>query len=435
MIDYFTKRISSARHALRRRSVGALLFGLAVILAPPAFAVVVTDSSATLQWAPASGPAIGYRVQRSLNGGSFQDQPSTIATDITINGQPGDVVRLRVAAYNAAGQLGPWSAVSDPVEFQAAPPSGGTPGGGTGGTPPPTPGAGGTGHDFDGDGRDDLAFFDAASRRVQVWLMNGTSVVGGYQTAAAAAGYAPSGLGDFDGDGDTDILWYQSSSSRSEIWLIENGNTVSTHGLPTATPGWAPRSLGDMTGDGRSDVLWHNGNVGGNVVWEIVGGNFVRQINLPTTTISYHITATGDFDGDGLTDVVFHSDTYGGNAIWLLNQNGFRQQVNLPSSSYGWTPLVAADIDLNGRDDVVFRYGPTGQTLLWELDRGAFVAQHASSPNVATDSIPLVRDFAGDGSSDLIWVSPSSTEIWTIGGSTVSGIGNLPDSGGLAPVN
>lgn len=106
---------------MRAALAAAVLLALAV--APPAGAASV-DLQATafgVTWTPASGPVAGYRV---LSYRSTSPTPPTAAqlatendvgavTVYPVSGAVGDYITLAVRAYDAAGNLGPLSPLSD----------------------------------------------------------------------------------------------------------------------------------------------------------------------------------------------------------------------------------------------------------------------------------------------------------------------------------
>lgn len=122
---------------------------------------VVGKGKVSLNWAAASGPVAGYGVFISRNGKVFPSVPNkvTLANEpsASVSGKVGDVVIVRVAAFDDSGNYGPPSTASeairfvDPGEPNPLPPTGGGGGGGGGG-------AGGGGGSIDGvcDGIGDL---------------------------------------------------------------------------------------------------------------------------------------------------------------------------------------------------------------------------------------------------------------------------------------
>ncbi len=139
-------------------------------------------------------------------------------------------------------------------------------------------------HDFNGDGKSDIAWRDT-SGNVAIWEMNGTTVL---NPNTAGVGNVPTtwsvaGTGDFNGDGKSDILW-RDASGNVAVWLMDGAEFMLSVGLGSAPTTWSIVETGDFNGDGKSDILWHD--TSGNVAIWFVNGTQVTQSagvgNLPT---------------------------------------------------------------------------------------------------------------------------------------------------------
>jgi hypothetical protein len=94
----------------------------ASLLAGGASAVQVAGrESAEMAWEPASGPVDRYGVFISRDGEDFPAVPEqfTAESRATLEGAFGQVLLVRVAAFDAMGNQGPMSATSEPIEFVA----------------------------------------------------------------------------------------------------------------------------------------------------------------------------------------------------------------------------------------------------------------------------------------------------------------------------
>lgn len=109
--------------------VGAAVWLVLALALPAAALDLPGKSSATLQWASASGPVAGYQVFVGRNGSrpSIPEQRVSGAA-ATVTASVGDTLVVWVQAYDAVGNVGPSSADSQPLRFL---PATGT---------PPTPG-------------------------------------------------------------------------------------------------------------------------------------------------------------------------------------------------------------------------------------------------------------------------------------------------------
>lgn len=94
---------------------------LAVAAAGPAFGVAVEGNQATFTWADASGPVAGYHVLVTRNGvPGATPEMAVNASMATVSGQPNDDLTIRVAAFDASGNVGPLSAESEIATLTAA---------------------------------------------------------------------------------------------------------------------------------------------------------------------------------------------------------------------------------------------------------------------------------------------------------------------------
>src|SRR5262249_60061588 len=102
----------------------------------------------------------------------------------------------------------------------------------------------GTG-DFNGDGVSDILWYNTTSGQVVIWLINGTSVIGGGSPGSVGSPWIAAETGDFNGDGKSDILWYNSTSGQLVVWLINGtsvigGRSPGAAGSPGAIAGLTP---------------------------------------------------------------------------------------------------------------------------------------------------------------------------------------------------
>ena len=249
--------------------------------------------------------------------------------------------------------------------------------------------------DFDGDGRDDLAFFSPADGR---W-----SIVDSITEVQRFVGWgAPGDIpvpGDYDGDGRTDVA----------VWRPTNGGAGSCvhsstgHSGPPARQWGAPGDIpvpGDYDGDGRTDVaVWRpsNGRWTGASSSRAPGrvapsgwGGALGDIPVPA-----------DYDGDGRTDVAVWRPTSG---EWFIVESGTGQ-----GRSGAWerpaTLPVPADYDGDGRADLaVWRPLPLqgnieGVSFIVRSSDGGAIMQQWGAGSIGDKPIPLDR--TGNGAAEL----------------------------------
>lgn len=186
--------------------------------------------------------------------------------------------------------------------------------------------------DVNGDGRADLLWHNAASGRLGVWLMSGSTAI---QTKEypIAIGYQLAARGDFNGDGLLDLIW---TGPTRDMWMWPgiSGGSFGSIAMGYHLPDWRIVATGDINGDGRSDLIWHNAS-GGRVGYWLMSGPYgigSREFNVAT---GYWIATTGDFNADGLLDLVWTSNN---NDMWLWpgNASGGFDSSFIAYRAAGW---------------------------------------------------------------------------------------------------
>ena len=174
-------------------------------------------------------------------------------------------------------------------------------------------------HDFNGDYRSDVLWYNTASGQAAMWLMSGTSVIGGGSPGSAGSPWAIVGQRDFNGDGYADIVWRNGTSGQVVIWLL-NGTSMVGAGSPgTVTTDWTIAGTGDFNGDGMGDILWYNANTGQVLLWFLNGASVIGGGSPGSAPSPWTVAGTGDFNGDGFADILWYNTTTGQVVLWLLN--------------------------------------------------------------------------------------------------------------------
>jgi hypothetical protein len=280
-------------------------------------------------------------------------------------------------------------------------------------------------HDFNADGDSDILWQQTAGQ-VAIWLMNGTSVIGGGSPGSAGAPWSIVGQRDFNGDGKADILWRNGMTGLVEIWFI-SGSTVIGGGSPgTVTTDWSIVGTGDFNGDGKGDILWLNTTTGQVLLWFLNGSTVIGGGSPGTAPSGYTVAGVGDFNGDGFADILWRNNSTGQTLIWLLN--GATLLSSGSPGTVATTFVVAGTGDFNAdhRSDILWYNTMTGQVVIW-LMNGTTVTGGGSPGSAASPwAIQETGDFNGDGMSDILWrnTSTGTLEIWFISGSSVIGGGS-----------
>ncbi|MEQ1643572.1 MAG: CHRD domain-containing protein [Pyrinomonadaceae bacterium] len=248
--------------------------------------------------------------------------------------------------------------------------------------------------DFDGDGKDDIAFWRPTGTPAFFILRSSTSTL--QQVTFGLQGDDPTIVGDYSGDGKDDPAIYRAgatASSQSFFWTfpssgpLQNVQVVQAWGVGSdfAVPG-------DYDGDGRHDLVVAR-NIGG--VNTFIMFSSQSQISFTSFGIgsgaSPDRAVPGDYDGDGRTDFAVTRNEAGGIAWW------YRPSAGGPDTRVGWG-VAGSDIEAQGdydgngtTDPAIWR--PAGGSMFFALTGPTTV--RFQRWGLATDQ-PSIYDLHGE---------------------------------------
>jgi beta-N-acetylhexosaminidase len=225
-------------------------------------------------------------------------------------------------------------------------------------------------HDYNGDGRSDLAVWRPSTG---VWWVHGVVTA---QWGKPGDVPVPA---DYNGDGRVDLAVWRPSTG---VWWV--------HGVVTAQwgkPGDVPVPA-DYNGDGRVDLAVWRPSTG---VWW-VHGVVTAQWGKPGD-----VPVAGDFNGDGRADLAVWRPSTG---VWWV------RGIEMVQWGRPGDVPVAGDFNGDGRADLAVWRPSTG---VWWV-RGIEMVQWGRPGDV-----PVAGDFNGDGRADLAVWRPS-TGVWWVRG-------------------
>jgi hypothetical protein len=397
----------------------------------PGDPIPVLGTSATLNWSPASGPVFGYQVETSRNGGSFGEGSLIAGPSVTLTGAAGDVVRVRVAAFDSERNLGPMSAPSDPFVFLgntttpsgggessgagsgsgsgsggSGPVAGGSEGSGSTEEPPATPGEAPADPDAGSPfalAGDDLVWQSQDGAHVRVTSADLTrarlySLPEGDHRLVAVA--------DFDGDGAADLLF----ASQGELALA-HGSALAAGPGALALETWAQlpsgaefAASGDFDGDGAADAVVVQGLDAS--LWLAAGD----VLALPAAWYEARVVGAGDADADGSADLLWRGGD-GNLVLWRIAGGALASEspVTLPE---GAAFVTFADLDGNGSAEVASQSAPDA------LGVSQAVAPFSGWAEAAPSGAALAGcgDYDGDGTRDRLWTDAAGLRVVTASG-------------------
>lgn len=227
--------------------------------------------------------------------------------------------------------------------------------------------------DFNGDGRDDILWINDASD-ISNWLgtaSGGFIINDANAFSPSSTAWNPSGIGDFNGDGRDDVLWWDYNYSVSTWSGTPSGGFIQNAASPIMTDSsdWSVAGIGDFNGDGSDDILWRNFSTGALTNWlATAGGGFAdNDANaLHQVPTYWQVAGVGDFNGDGRDDILWRSTT-GTLSNWLGTATGgfvINDANAFTHIPLEWHVVGTGDYNGDGRDDILWR-SDTGAVSNW----------------------------------------------------------------------
>ena len=283
--------------------------------------------------------------------------------------------------------------------------------------------------DFNGDGKLDLAIGNPQPPDNEYPLTDGITILlgNGDGTFQAPKSYGPYGLfssgfvaGDFNGDGKQDIAFVIPEAPGSTVYTLKIlfGTASGVFKAPVSSVlGELPMSLhtGDFNRDGKQDLLVASKSGGLSLLLSNGDGTFQMS-----TVGSYTNATVGDFNGDGKLDIATLRG-YKGISILLGEGNGtFQLQGTTYPVPAGGAYMVAAT-DFNGDGHADLMVADYDSPYTW----GVFLGNGDGTFQVVTvfpfyvsfsqGLIAVAGDFQGGGFSDLVTLNAGGPEIFQNG--------------------
>jgi hypothetical protein len=238
--------------------------------------------------------------------------------------------------------------------------------------------------DFNGDGKTDVFWRNDVTNQNAVWLMNGTQLqrASFLPNVPEEAGWRESKLGDFNGDGKTDIFWRNAATGQNAIWLMD-GDRIASAQFITGTDGNWQADIGDFNGDGKSDFFWHNKATGQTAAWVMNGFTIQDGRFLPNVPPEWE-SFVAEFNRDGKTDLFWRNNRTGENAVWTMNGAQLGTGQFIRRQDVGWAPKLV-DLDADGRSDI-FWNNSDGRNGVWFWSR-TLLNPEGTQVNLPTSSV------------------------------------------------
>jgi hypothetical protein len=286
-------------------------------------------------------------------------------------------------------------------------------------------------NDFNGDGKTDILWENKATGEVQMWEMNGPTIISNSALPALSdLNWEIKGAGDFNGEGFADILWENKVTGEVRMWMMNGPTVIANSALPTVSDlNWEIKGIGDFNGEGFADILWENKATGEVRMWMMNGPTVISNSALPTVSdLNWEIKGIGDFNGEGFADILWKNKATGEVRMWMMNGLNIISNSALPTvSDLNWEVKGVGDFDRDGKEDILWENKASGEVRMWMMN-GPIIISNSALPTVSdlNWAIKGVGDFDGDGKMDILWRhNPSGTlYLWLMNGPTCVSMGS-----------
>jgi FG-GAP-like repeat/Bacterial Ig-like domain (group 3) len=289
--------------------------------------------------------------------------------------------------------------------------------------------------DYDNDGIPDLiatneatpAAFSGTGEIPSLFVLKGFgdgSFNGGTFVDAGNSGFGVT-LGDFTGDGRQDLAVYNALSSTVALKLASGATGLTSAPASKYSVGgdfhtFVTLLSGDVNGDGKRDLLVVTQS-GVQVLLGTGGGRLRAPAATDIQSFSEDLKAT-DLNHDGFSDLVIRGIDIGNQFqpienLYLALGNGTQMLTKKPSifavaGPDGLGPLGLGNFNTDGNIDIVMRWG-----VLFNNGNAQFTQPNAtpanigSSPHTIADYDTAAGDLNGDGKADLVSAELTSLTV------------------------
>lgn len=258
--------------------------------------------------------------------------------------------------------------------------------------------------DFNGDGTEDILFFNPTTRAVGQFVMPD----GDWSSLGVAGiGWEAVATGDLDGDQSGDVIWFNAITKSVGRFDMEAGQ-ASWDGIGKAGGSWEISGTGDFDGDGDADILWTNADTNSAGQYEMDMGAATWR-NLGATGNNWSVVGTGDFNDDGTDDILWFNDANGTLGQFRMSESG-KAWSKITTMSLDWSVVATGDFNGDGSEDILV-FNETARKL-GQFDMADGTPRWLGMGTAGTHwQVRGSGDYDGDGRDDVLWLNSQSNLV------------------------
>jgi hypothetical protein len=272
--------------------------------------------------------------------------------------------------------------------------------------------------DFNGDGKQDILWRNTQTGEVDIWFMNGASVVSKVNVATVGLNWKIVGIADFNGDGQSDILWQNTIDGSFVIWTM-HGSTHSDYGFPSQGNQWSITGAADLDHSGFADILWRNTATGEVVGWKSSPGLNFSGFHIGTASLDWNLVGAADLLGNGQSALIWRNQNSGEVVAWQLSGGAISAESVLGVTDLSWTSAGFGDFNGNGHQDILWHNTSNGSVAAWYMNGFSVSPAWINQGSISQDwQIRATPDVVGNGFNSILWSNVNTGEevIWIPGG-------------------
>lgn len=241
--------------------------------------------------------------------------------------------------------------------------------------------------DFNGDGLADVVI-TSNNHDLYLWTNNGQGGFNSTSLGTYAAGWVLFGAGDVDGDGQDDLLWFNATTCQFSYWAMQAGQHVGTNTISVPC-GYHPLSIGYYTPSNRLSIIWTSA-ANDLQMWDSLTTGFTSYALGGYGSGSTLLALGGGYAGTGLSYIFIDSGSYAFGYSLDRSFDASGLQTNVSTTAY-WLdsnytlPWTSAGYLIEGRGTnmtgVIYQHGALKIEVCPPAGGAGFESTPAPMPN------------------------------------------------------